>query len=59
MKLALLASTISAAAAFAPSAPRAASTTAVQAVPSYWDKDFTQEPGVTAPVSLVCMCNTR
>ena len=58
MKLALIASTISAAAAFAPQPQAAARTSAVEATnpkASYqdtWAMDFAQEPGATAPVSL-------
>lgn len=57
MKLALIASTISAAAAFAPQPQAAARTSAVEATnpkASYqdtWAMDFAQEPGATAPVS--------
>ena len=57
MKLALLASTLSAAAAFAPASQQSARVaTVVEAVPEYWDADFSKEPGVTAPVSRMC-CN--
>ena len=59
MKLALIASTISAAAAFAPQPQAAARTSAVEATnpkASYqdtWAMDFAQEPGATAPVSYI------
>jgi hypothetical protein len=53
MKLALLASTLSAAAAFAPASQQSARVaTVVEAVPEYWDADYSKEPGVTAPVSF-------
>lgn len=57
MKLALLASTLSAAAAFAPASQQSARVaTVVEAVPEYWDADYSKEPGVTAPVKC---CNTN
>lgn len=57
MKLALLASTLSAAAAFAPAASQQSArvATVVEAVPEYWDADYSKEPGVTAPVSFMCL----
>ena len=56
MKLALLASTLSAAAAFAPASQQSARVaTVVEAVPEYWDADYSKEPGVTAPVSFMCL----
>ena len=57
MKLALLASTLSAAAAFAPASQQSARVaTVVEAVPEYWDADYSKEPGVTAPVSFSFKC---
>ena len=52
MKLAVLASTIGATAAFAPAPVARSATTSVASTPDYWDVDFTKEPGVTAPLGV-------
>ena len=52
MKLAVLASTIGATAAFAPAPVARSATSVASSTPDYWDMDFTKEPGVTAPLGV-------